>query len=1533
MKAIHDMKRQMQQLVARVLSVRTLLALMLVAVIGVACLGGAAYADSVGLSRFTDNKDGSMTDTYSPNKLQWMKNANPCGRVLWNDAFTCVNNLGGGWQVPTIQQLYSLCNTQGATTVTVAYDGYCNDQPVDVESLLTGAGFLNVQRNGYWSSTPYDPYDDDTSYVWSIGMDNGSVFGHRGTYYVWPVRDASAPTPTCSYTLNPTTQNFSANGGTDGVNVTTTAGCKWTATSNNVDWLKVTAGGSGNGNGAVGYSVAANTGSQRTGTITIADKTFTVKQEGKATPAQVKLTVTKQGTTFDSVTASTGPISWSGTTTIASYGSGGCTGPGCTVTQTGTAYYSSGTPVTLKAREVSGSKFTGWGGDCTTAGQNPTCTINMSGNKNVTATFTASLMSSAQIVGKVYSKVTPQSAWTPSKATVTLKTVDGTLLQTYTTKDDGYYTFNGLSTGTYSILARYNKKGAWETVTISNPTTGGGSTIGTNTLQTRDLRMTDVGKPLIFVPGILGSSANGRSEQQFGVVFDEVASILPAKKCTQDQLEIFDPTVNALHLTTNRPVAFREFKELFEFEKNGFRVYEVPYDWRISLDDKATCPGGKKPWEYYLKPVIDKAKKATGFEKVYVVAHSMGGLLTRTYIQDEKYANDIEKFVMLGTPNEGSANAYFQWEGGDPLKGDRLTTHGIKYPLLPNVYDNSTRANCNEMTKKSCEKYDNTAIKKFTRENIEALGNLFPTYAFLKVWDHCDGELYCKMDSEPHVTPVPTTSPAYNKFLNDLNSDTNKNRMSKTKTDCMPGYSTRYCVPTKLFMTSNQTTASYINVKHIRGTDEELYYDGWPTKISIYIREPKMHHHDEDELVSKDIGDGTVVADTAIEPFKDTKGVPFIEYDKGDFNTHAGMLASEDLQEKVFTYLTGGNLTRPPKYAKRDTEPTTTLGFYLTGGVQPYMTDPQKRTEGVNFTTNQVEENIPDTTLNLGDGLSSIFINNPVNGTYTVDLKGNAGLFTVDAASFNLSKGSRVKTTKKGFYRNGTFNLSLTLDTNANVLTITSKVAPPTDVKAQNNGGKTRLTWIPSATADVIGYNIYGKTFDQEDFTLIASTGNDTTSLDTDNDWASTDTATVWYYVVTAFDADVTESLWDTTAENTNPINADFKASSTTVAVNTPVTFSDLSTGNITSWQWDFENDGVIDSTSQNPTHTYTAPGTYSVNLYVKDSDGKTDYDSKGAYIKVTSATSAGHALGSKVDLNGDGKIDVLWRNTTTGDIFAWQMHGTTIISGGYLTNAVPNNWQIIAIGDLNGDAKSDIVWRNTTNGDVAAWLMDGTTITGSGYMANAVSGNWQMAAIGDLNGDGKNDIVWQDTSTGDVFVWLMDGTTIISSGYMAKGMTSNWQMAAIGDLNGDGKSDIVWRDTTTGDIAAWLIDATRFINEAIVNGAYLSKGIPSNWKIAAMGDLNGDGSSDVVWQNTTTGDIAAWLMNGTMISSGNYLAKGIPNEWQITAIGDLSGDKKSDVVWQNTSNGDVAAWLMDATTISSGNYLSKGIPNNWQIQ
>ena len=54
----------------------------------------------------------------------------------------------------------------------------------------------------------------------------------------------------------------------------------------------------------------------------------------------------------------------------------------------------------------------------------------------------------------------------------------------------------------------------------------------------------------------------------------------------------------------------------------------------------------------------------------------------------------------------------------------------------------------------------------------------------------------------------------------------------------------------------------------------------------------------------------------------------------------------------------------------------------------------------------------------------------------------------------------------------------------------------------------------------------------------------------------------------------------------------------------------------VTSWEWDFENDGIIDSYEQNPIHTYTEEGLYSVKLTVSDGIS-TDTLIKNDYIKV----------------------------------------------------------------------------------------------------------------------------------------------------------------------------------------------------------------------------------------------------------------------------------------------------------------------------
>jgi YD repeat-containing protein len=72
-----------------------------------------------------------------------------------------------------------------------------------------------------------------------------------------------------------------------------------------------------------------------------------------------------------------------------------------------------------------------------------------------------------------------------------------------------------------------------------------------------------------------------------------------------------------------------------------------------------------------------------------------------------------------------------------------------------------------------------------------------------------------------------------------------------------------------------------------------------------------------------------------------------------------------------------------------------------------------------------------------------------------------------------------------------------------------------------------------------------------------------------------------------------------TTVIDTSTPTPLFTANYTSGTAPLTVIFTDQSTGTVTSWEWDFDNDGLIDSNVQHPTHAYDKPGTYSVTLKV----------------------------------------------------------------------------------------------------------------------------------------------------------------------------------------------------------------------------------------------------------------------------------------------------------------------------------------------
>jgi subtilisin-like proprotein convertase family protein len=123
-----------------------------------------------------------------------------------------------------------------------------------------------------------------------------------------------------------------------------------------------------------------------------------------------------------------------------------------------------------------------------------------------------------------------------------------------------------------------------------------------------------------------------------------------------------------------------------------------------------------------------------------------------------------------------------------------------------------------------------------------------------------------------------------------------------------------------------------------------------------------------------------------------------------------------------------------------------------------------------------------------------------------------------------------------------------------------------------------------------------------------------------DNAFGDTGSLNSWSLIVTPM------IPCDTTAALTAAFNAPMQ-----VCVGQPVTFTDTST-NAEAWSWDFDGDGIEDSTAANPTHTYTAAGTYDVELTVTRSGGSQESSTVQTVSAIESTSAvAGDADGSSV--------------------------------------------------------------------------------------------------------------------------------------------------------------------------------------------------------------------------------------------------------------------------------------------------------------
>ena len=625
----------------------------------------------------------------------------------------------------------------------------------------------------------------------------------------------------------------------------------------------------------------------------------------------------------------------------------------------------------------------------------------------------------------------------------------------------GSYQFQGLAPGTYSLWTVRNAN--------STPPVAVSLTCGS---FTRDVVHPDCNPgdltPVLLVAGILGSSSEWLSP----------VPTLPPYPLPWNSKEwpawqwratggLYD------HLDTP---GWRKLVEQLQAVDSRYEpnctIIPVPYDWRLDPDKVA---------QDYLKPAIDHVKTRLNRPdgKVDIVAHSLGSLVARAYIQSGSYDNDVRKLAMVGPPNEGSGTIYPLWQGGDPKWADELGDSLV--PIYTLAAENQySRFNAGrKLDFKADPAGYRSEMYKLFHKHVLSMRALLPT--------------------SPRFINSSPLACEDNYWLAALNSSPNLSRLGKDESSTV--------VKTKIFVGSDNNTVETLVAGKRKCEAGSRYQDGAP-----------FHYKKSSD------GDGSVLIESAKAANSaqlDTRA----HFEASSSSPHSKLIGA--YRRQIAEFLTDRSI---PAVAEAALAAGSSLSASVLGRVEPYLVSPQGAGSGIQPQTSLREDAIPDSIVLVGEEASSVTVEDAAAGKYFLSIRGR------QPGSYNLffqytdTAGSAIRTVR-GFNHGEVVTVAFSVDpTSPQKLVLHDTPPPPAPLRADLAGSATRLSWPRSPEPFVDHYNVYARAEDEPDLVWIATTA--ATVYEPGHPWAADASVPRRTYAVSAVMADGHESFLSNEVSN-----------------------------------------------------------------------------------------------------------------------------------------------------------------------------------------------------------------------------------------------------------------------------------------------------------------------------------------------------------------------------------------------------------------
>lgn len=253
--------------------------------------------------------------------------------------------------------------------------------------------------------------------------------------------------------------------------------------------------------------------------------------------------------------------------------------------------------------------------------------------------------------------------------------------------------------------------------------------------------------------------------------------------------------------------------------------------------------------------------------------------------------------------------------------------------------------------------------------------------------------------------------------------------------------------------------------------------------------------------------------------------------------------------------------------------------------------------------------------------------------------------------------------------------------------------------------------------------------------------------------------------------------------------------------------------------------------------------------------------------VEVLGSMTTRHVAGVG-NFSGDFTDDILYRSDS-----GW--YGFLDSHGANTNLGFRNGESLVALGDFTGDGKDDILFKSDASGWLS-FIRGGDQVnTDMGYRANQT-----LIAVADFNRDGIDDLLFRSDSSG----WL----SYARGGDMANvnvGFRPGQTLLAAADFNGDGKDDLLFRSDTSG----WMSYASG------ANGSNVNFGYRNGQEFLGVGDFDGDGKADILFRQPS-----GWLSYMQGENGSNVNLGFAPGGYHLAAIADVYGNGSDDLVFQD---------------------------------